>query len=119
MPVDLKGAAERLLRERAAAGTRELAPEELFPPGYLYPLSAYDRVPPAMFWNMLTLLGEMYEQLLAHDTERTRVSNETLLLRLQDPPAKRTAWDNPIFEALHDALHASGARLPAGPASTP
>lgn len=118
MPVDLKGAAERLLRERAAAGTRELAPEELFPPKLLYPLSVYDRVPPAMFWNMLTLLGEMYEELLAHDPERTRVSDETLLLRLQDPPAKRTAWDNPIFEALHDALHATEGRAPQGRAST-
>lgn len=104
MPVDLKGAAERMLRERAAHDARELSLDELAPQSMCYPLSAYDRVPPAMFWNMLTLLSEIYGRLLAHDPARAQVSDEGLLQSLQEPVTRRTAWANPIFAALDDAL---------------
>ena len=101
MSVQLRREAERMQAARAAQGPS--APV-LFPSEQHYALSAYDRVPPRMFWNMLTLLEQIYAELLAHIPADARVPDSVLLAQLQGPITARTAWDHPIFEALLEAL---------------
>ena len=89
---------------RAAQEPSARAEPVLFPSEQHYALSAYDRVPPRMFWNMLTLLEQIYAELLAHIPADARVPDSVLLAQLQSPITARTAWDHPIFEALLQAL---------------
>ena len=106
MPVELRVAVQRMLREREARRNVVLTPAELCPAEQMYALSAYDRVPPRMFWNLLTLLQEMYRELLAHKAAGTQMPDDELIASLQAPITQNTAWQHPIFVALLDVLHA-------------